>query len=711
MANEERLVEYLKRVTSDLREARRQLHTRSEPLAIVGMACRFPGAVETPEQLWDLVAGEVDALSDVPPGRVWDLESLYDADPDTPGRSYVTAGGFLSEAAAFDADFFGISPREARAMDPQQRLLLETSWEALERATIVPGSLRGAQVGVFVGSNGQDYGRLPLPDGLEGYVGTGSSASVMSGRIAYTLGLAGPAVTVDTACSSSLVALHLAAQALRQEECGLALVGGVTVMSTPQAFVGLSRQRALSADGRCKAFAEAADGTGWGEGAATLVVERLSDAQRLGHPVLAVVRGSAVNQDGASNGLTAPNGPAQERVIRSALAQAGLRASDVDAVEAHGTGTRLGDPIEAEALLAAYGQERDRPLWLGSVKSNIGHTQAAAGLAGVIKMVLAMRHGVLPRTLHVDRPTSHVDWTMGRVELLTRARPWPGTDTPRRAGVSSFGISGTNAHVVIEEPPEAPDEETPRQPDRAFEARQGHGPLPWVLTARGNAALRQQARNVLALADRAPGDVGYSLAATRTAFPDRAVVVAETPEEFSAALSALAGGSTSDGVVSGAVAAGAGRTVFVFPGQGSQWAGMAVELLESSPVFAARMAECEAALSPFVEWSLSEVVASGEFGRVDVVQPVLWAVMVSLAALWESVGVRPAAVLGHSQGEIAAAVVSGALSLEDGARVVALRSRAITALAGRGGMVSVPLPVEQVHGLLPEGVSVAAVNG
>ncbi|GGZ24026.1 polyketide synthase [Streptomyces olivaceoviridis] len=704
-------MEYLKRVTSDLREARRQLHTRSEPLAIVGMACRFPGAVETPEQLWDLVAGEVDALSDVPPGRAWDLRSLYDADPDTPGRSYVTAGGFLSGAAAFDADFFGISPREARAMDPQQRLLLETSWEALERATIVPGSLRGAQVGVFVGSNGQDYGRLPLPDGLEGYVGTGSSASVMSGRIAYTLGLAGPAVTVDTACSSSLVALHLAAQALRQEECGLALVGGVTVMSTPQAFVGLSRQRALSADGRCKAFAEAADGTGWGEGAATLVVERLSDAQRLGHPVLAVVRGSAVNQDGASNGLTAPNGPAQERVIRSALAQAGLRACDVDAVEAHGTGTRLGDPIEAEALLATYGQERDRPLWLGSVKSNIGHTQAAAGLAGVIKMVLAMRHGVLPRTLHVDRPTSHVDWTTGRVELLTRARPWPGADTPRRAGVSSFGISGTNAHVVIEEPPEAPAEETPRQPDRAPEARQGHGPLPWVLTARGNAALRQQARDVLALVDRAPGDVGYSLAATRTVFPDRAVVVAETPEEFSAALSALAGGSTSDGVVSGAVAAGVGRTVFVFPGQGSQWAGMAVELLGSSPVFAARMAECEAALSPFVDCSLSEVVASGEFGRVDVVQPVLWAVMVSLAALWESVGVRPAAVLGHSQGEIAAAVVSGALSLEDGARVVALRSKAITALAGRGGMVSVPLPVEQVHGLLPEGVSVAAVNG
>ncbi|MER7877316.1 SDR family NAD(P)-dependent oxidoreductase [Streptomyces solisilvae] len=704
MANEERLVEYLKRVTSDLREARRQLSARSEPVAIVGMACRFPGAVASPGQLWDLVAGEVDALSDVPAGRAWDLESLYDADPDAPGRSYVRAGGFVTEAAGFDADFFGVSPREATAMDPQQRLLLETSWEALERATVVPGSLRGAQVGVFVGTNGQDYGRLPLPDGLEGYVGTGSSASVMSGRIAYTLGLTGPAVTVDTACSSSLVALHLAAHALRQDECELALVGGVTVMSTPQAFVGLSRQRALSADGRCKAFAEAADGTGWGEGAATLVVERLSDARRLGHPVLAVVRGSAVNQDGASNGLTAPNGPAQERVIRAALAQAGLRASDVDAVEAHGTGTRLGDPIEAEALLATYGQERDRPLWLGSVKSNIGHTQAAAGLAGVIKTVLAMRHGLLPRTLHVDAPTSHVDWTTGRVELLTKARPWPKADVPRRAGVSSFGISGTNAHVIIEEPTEPPAEEAPV-------GRPAHGPVPWVLTARGNTALREQARNISALADRhAPGDIGHALATTRAALTDRAVVVAETAEEFRTALSALAEGSVPQNVVCGTVGQ-VGRTVFVFPGQGSQWVGMAVELLESSAVFAARFAECERALSSFVDWSLVDVVRAGDFGRVDVVQPVLWAVMVSLAALWESVGVCPDAVVGHSQGEIAAAVVAGVLSLEDGARVVALRSKAIVGLVGGGGMVSVPLPVGEVRGLLPEGVSVAAVNG
>ncbi|WP_327065609.1 SDR family NAD(P)-dependent oxidoreductase [Kitasatospora sp. NBC_01302] len=682
---------------------------QDEPIAIVAMGCRFPGGVASPEDLWALVRDGVDAVAEFPADRGWDLDRLADPDPERTDTSATRFGGFLPEAADFDAEFFGIAPREALAMDPQQRLLLEVAWEALERAGIDAGSLRGSATGVFVGAFAQQYGTLlDAPADLAGHLGTGRASSVASGRLAYTFGLEGPAVTVDTACSSSLVTLHLAAQALRAGECELALAGGVTVMATPEIFVEFSRQRGLSADGRCKAFADGADGTGWAEGAGLLVLERLSDAERLGHPVLAVVRGSAVNSDGASNGLTAPNGPSQQRVIRRALANAGLSTADVDVVEAHGTGTRLGDPIEAQALLATYGQGRspEQPLWLGSLKSNLGHAQAAAGVGGVIKMVLAMRHGAVPRTLHVDTPSSQVDWSAGQVRLAVEQTAWPTTGRARRAGVSSFGVSGTNAHVILEQAPEPVELAASADPSV----------LPVVLAARTRQALRDQAAGLLAHLGAHPelplAEVARALAARRSGFEYRAVQVVADHAQLTAALAALAAGEADARTVTGA----AGRSaapVLVFPGQGSQWVGMGRELLVSSPVFAARMGECAAALAPFVEWELVEVLGDAELlGRVDVVQPVLWAVMVSLAAVWEAAGVVPSAVVGHSQGEIAAACVAGALSLADGARVVALRSKAIAgALAGRGGMVSVALPRADVEPFLRTGVEVAAVNG
>ncbi|HEV2634960.1 MAG TPA: SDR family NAD(P)-dependent oxidoreductase [Actinocrinis sp.] len=740
MVENDKLLAYLKKVSAELYETRerlRKLETGElEPVAIVGMGCRLPGGVRSPEGFWQLLAAGTDAISGFPAGRGWEAAAEYDPDPAR------TRGGFVHDAADFDPGFFGISPREALAMDPQQRLLLETSWEALERAGIDPKSLQGSATGVFAGASFSGYPASAAP-GSGIYQMTGTASSVISGRVSYTLGLEGPAVTVDTACSSSLVALHLAAQALRSGECSLALAGGVTVMAVPSMFSEIARQEGLAEDGRCKAFGAGADGTGWAEGAAVLVVERLSDARRNGHPVLAVVRGSAVNQDGASNGLTAPNGPSQQRVIRAALASARLTSADVDAVEAHGTGTTLGDPIEAQALLATYGQDRpqERALWLGSVKSNIGHTQAAAGAAGVMKIVLALQNGLLPPTLHAAEPSGHIDWSAGHVRLLTEAVPWAAEGRPRRAAVSAFGVSGTNAHVIIEEAPAAEPEADAADADAAPGSGSGEadsvaplrvldcGTTAWLLSARSAAGLAAQAEQLSAFAADAasagasldPTDVGWSLATTRSAFEHRAVLLGADRDGLTARLAALAAGEAVGGVVSGTVpAAGAtGPVVFVFPGQGGQWVGMGRELAQTSPAFAARLTECGAALAPYVEWDLAEVLAghpdAPRLTRLDVVHPALWAIMVSLAAVWEAAGVHPEAVIGHSQGEIAAAVVAGVLSLADGARVVARRGQAMLALSGKGGVLSIAESLDAVAARLAaaddDRVAVATVNG
>ncbi|MEV0005523.1 SDR family NAD(P)-dependent oxidoreductase [Micromonospora sp. NPDC050980] len=667
-----------------------------EPIAIVGMACRYPGDADSPEALWRLVDGDGDGLTPFPVDRGWDPASLDDPD---------ARGGFLRDVTGFDADLFAVSPREALAMDPQQRMLLEVVWETFERAGIDPRCTAGTRTGVFVGTSGQDYLGLLAVAGEEtdGHQGTGNAAAVLSGRVAYAYGLEGPALTVDTACSSSLVALHLAVQALRHGECATALAGGVTVMSTPTAFVEFRRQLGLAADGRCKPYAAAADGTGWGEGAGVLLLERLSDARRNGHRVLALVRGTAVNSDGASNGLTAPNGPAQQRVIRAALAAAGLSPSDVDVVEGHGTGTRLGDPIEAQALLATYGQDRAEPLWLGSVKSNIGHTQAAAGVAGVIKMVQAMRHDRLPRTLHVDRPTPQVDWTSGAVRLLTEPVPWTRAGRARRAGVSSFGMSGTNAHVIIEEAPGAAP--VPATPAPAAWS--------WPISGRTAEALRAQAA-ALREVDDEPAAVARALVSGRAALEHRAVVVGAD----AAGLAAAATGATAAGLVTGvrSAATAEGGVILVFPGQGGQWAGMAADLLDTCPVFADRFAECEAALAEHLDWAVGAALRARDeswMERSDLLQPALWAVMVSLAAVWEWLGVDIAGVVGHSQGELAAAVAAGALSLADGARISVQRARILLRLAGQGGLLAVGTGPDRAGALLDgvDGAVLGAVNG
>ncbi|EDM78859.1 modular polyketide synthase, partial [Plesiocystis pacifica SIR-1] len=716
-AEEQKLRTYLEKLTTALRhskarqqklegELERHHEQLREPIALVGMACRFPGGIDSPERMWEALDAGFDATTSFPEDRGWDLDALYDADPDHAGTTITERGGFLHDAALFDPLFFGISPREAETIDPQQRVLLELSWEALERARIVPSALQGSNTGAYVGIIYQDYGGrfIATPEALNGNVWIGSSGSVSSGRLSYTLGLEGPAVSVDTACSSSLVAIHLACNALRRGECDLALAGGATIMAAPIMLIEFSRQRGLAPDGRSKAFSSAADGVGWGEGAGMVVLERLSDALAKGHPVLATIRGSAVNQDGRSQGLTAPNGPAQQRVIRAALERAGLEPDAIDLIDAHGTGTRLGDPIEAIALQRVFGKTRppERPLYIGSLKSNTGHSQAAAGVGSLIKAVVAMQHGRMPKTLHAEDQSGEVDWEGGGVDVLAKARPWStAAGAPRRAGVSSFGISGTNAHLVVEE--HASSAAAPAG------ARADAGSFPVLLSARSKAALRGQAsrlaEHLRAHPELPVPAVAQALLHTRSHFEQRAGVLASADDRASvlAGLDALAAKTPHPLTVEGSALRG-GKLVFVFPGQGAQWLGMGRALLEQSKVFADTVAACAAALKPHLDWDLYSILRGDEgapsLQREDVIQPALWTMMIALVRVWAELGVEPDAVVGHSQGEIAAACVIGALSLEDGAQIVARRSKVLSTIAGSSGMGLTSLSKAELEPLL-----------
>ena len=734
MPTEEKLREYLKRVTVDLAEARRRLgelkDERHEPIAIIGMACRYPGGVTTPEQLWQLVDARVDAIGDFPTDRGWDLEGIYDPDPDAPNKTYVRNAGFLYDLPDFDAGFFEMSPRSALATDPQHRLLLETSWEAFERAGIDPTTLFGSRTGVFAGCMFDDYANRFLgevPQSVEGSLFTSNAYSVLSGRIAYTFGFEGPAITLDTACSSSLVAIHLATQSLRSGESTLALAGGVTAMATPDAYIEFSRQRALSPEGRCKAFSADADGASWSEGVGMLLLERLSDARRNGRRILGVLRGTAINQDGRSNGMTAPNGPAQERVIGQALADAGLIARDVDAVEAHGTGTPLGDPIEAQALIASYGQNRpaDQPLWIGSVKSNLGHTQAAAGVAGVIKMLLAMRHGKLPATLHAEQASPHVDWTAGAVNLLTEAQDWPRHNHPRRAGVSSFGISGTNAHVILEEAPAEPADASAAASDRLPAE---DGPTAWLISARSAGALRGQAARLHEFAASQPAipaaDIGRALVTSRALFKHRAVVVGADRAALLANLGhylkdSTAGSSGTADVISG-IARDKVKLAFLCTGQGGQRPGMGRELYQRYPVFAAAFDEACAAVDPHLDRPIRELMwtepGSTEaelLNQTRYTQPALFVYQVAAIRLLDSLGIRPDALAGHSVGEYAAAHAAGVWSLADAGRLIATRARLMHELDAPGAMVAIEAAAAEVQPMLAGQewlVGLAAIN-
>ncbi|UCM87589.1 type I polyketide synthase [Streptomyces marincola] len=750
MSNEEKLVDYLKWVTAELHKSRQRVEEleggREEPIAVVGMACRYPGGVASADDLWQLVLNEEDAITEWPDDRGWDVDGLYDPEPGVPGRSYTREGGFIEDATTFDAAFFGISPREALGMDPQQRVLLETAWEAFEHAGIVPESLKGSRTGVFAGIVEQSYLNREGPEELEGYLMTSKLSSVASGRVAFTFGFEGPAVSLDTACSSSLVAVHMAMQSLRSGESALALAGGVTVSGSPNGFVDFSRQRGLAADGRCKSFSASADGTGWSEGVGLLVLERLSDARRNGHRVHALIRGSAINQDGASNGLTAPNGPSQERVIRQALASAQLTAADIDVIEAHGTGTRLGDPIEAQALLNTYGANRParQPLHLGSLKSNIGHTVAAAGVGGVIKMIEAMRHGVLPKTLHVDKPTDHVNWDAGAVELLTEARTWPETGRPRRAGVSAFGVSGTNAHVIVEQAPEEPSEapegadgaegpETASTPEEQSGADSGSGSgsgsgddtVVWLLSGRTEEALRAQARQLADHLDAHPDlndrAIAHTLATTRTHFTHRAAIHATTPDLLRTALHHLTQGTPHPNLTTGTTHPHP-KTAYTLTGQGSQHPQMGQQLYHTHPTYAHTIDQLTDHLQPHLPHPLRDILHAPPhtphaqlLNHTHITQPALFATHLALHRLLEHHDIRPDYLIGHSLGELTAAHIAGVLTLTDALHLVAHRGRLMQAAPTGGAMAAVQATEEQVRATLadhdPATIAIAAING